>query len=77
MLAGMSQLTQKVPSLSSGKNSEPRREAATMDNANAPTAINITWRGLFSAHSSTGRYTRLHQVSRRLSACGKPLRSIQ
>ena len=30
-LAGMSQFIQKVPSFSSGKNSEPRREAATMD----------------------------------------------
>jgi len=53
-LEGMSQFTQNVPSLSSGKNSEPSCAAATNDAAKQASAICTTLRGRVNAQSSTG-----------------------
>ncbi len=47
-------LTQVVPSLSSGRNSEPRREATTPEMPKAASAIITTLRRCTSAQSSTG-----------------------
>ena len=76
-LEGMSKLAQNVPSLSSGKNSEPSRAAATMASAKTPSAITTTVRRRDSAQSSTGAYRRLAVATMRLSPCGSFLRSIQ
>ena len=54
ILAGRRRLTQMVPSLSSGKNSEPKREATPMEATKMPTAISITLPRLLSDQLSAG-----------------------
>ena len=76
-LDGKRKLIQIVPSLSSGKNSDPRRLATTMLSAKIPSAMATTVRRLVSAQFKIGSYTRLLVATTRLSPCGSFLRSIQ
>ena len=70
-------LTQVVPSFSSGRNSEPRREATSPVAPKASSASTSTLRWCASAQSSTGAYRLLAPRTTRLSPCGRRRLSIQ
>ena len=76
-LDGMSKFAQNVPSFSSGRNSDPRRDATPNASAKTVSAMITTVRRFCIAHDSTGAYSRLAVDTTRLSPCGNFLRSSQ